>query len=226
LIVDDFGVYDRSWLTLKEAICKEGMDKSMGDEERTPTSRVHLVLQDDSVWEIGVNALRFSMNLVKVTLPHVDIIDQAAFFSCDNLAEVDAPNTTEVHASSFQKCGALQSVTAPKLTTIADRTFFACSALETLKIPRTCRLTTPTSSSNHQSAFTGTQLEVEAKRHEFANDTLAFAKWAAEPASRMLMERDVAQKQEIASLTEELDIRAKNVRLTKQCAALQSTLRR
>ena len=224
LTVSSFSTYDNNWFNLKNAIEMVGRDE--GEDftnmvDKLPTSKVHLVFDDDSVSEVGLNALRFCVNLVKVTLPHVKIIEALAFYSCKHLSEVEAPTTTKLHHSCFEECGVM-TVNMPSLMTIGERSFYKCSNLETLIIPRTCKI----ASDCYSNPLTGTRLQVDANRHHFANDTMAYARWAAEPATRQLKEEEHRLKEENARLEEKLNLRAQNLRLEREIAIMRSTLSR
>jgi hypothetical protein len=216
LTVSSFSMYDNNWFNLKNAIELVGRDEGEDiTNDKLPTSKVHLVFDDDSVSEVGLNALRFCVNLVKVTLPHILIIESLAFYRCEHLTEVEAPSTTKLHNACFRECG-LTTVNMPSLMTIGESSFYECSDLKYLTIPRTCKI----ASDCYSNPFSGTRLQVDANRH-FANNTMAYARWAAEPATRQLKEEEHRLKEENARLEEKLNLRTENLRLEKEIATLR-----
>lgn len=87
---------------------------------------------------IDQNAFYFCNNLKSVTLPStVKEIKSQAFFSCENLKSINLPESIEILGyACFSGCRSLKEITLPKNLKVLDRRVFcACESLKEATIP-------------------------------------------------------------------------------------------
>ena len=93
---------------------------------------------DDAVTTIGVEAFAYCSSLTSVTIPDsVTMIGDYAFDHCSSLTSVTIPDSvTTIGYEAFSHCSGLTSVTIPdSVTTIGGGAFYYCSSLTSVTIP-------------------------------------------------------------------------------------------
>lgn len=89
------------------------------------------------VTRIGEMAFQYS-DLVSVVLPEsITVIDNMAFFGCDNLSSINFPaGLTRIGEKAFQGCTSLKSISlSDSLTEMRDGVFGNCSGLTSVVFP-------------------------------------------------------------------------------------------
>ena len=79
-MTDFEGDYEGKWWNVKQRV--EGINRTDEDWWELATARVHLVVSDQSVRKIGVNAFRGCSNLVKVTAPFFEEVGSVLCGGC------------------------------------------------------------------------------------------------------------------------------------------------
>mmetsp|Transcript_1150 Transcript_1150/g.2117 ORF Transcript_1150/g.2117 Transcript_1150/m.2117 type:complete len:318 (-) Transcript_1150:28-981(-) len=127
LIVRNFTKeYDGDWGRLKATI--EGIDRR-DEEKKVATAKVHLIIQDEWVGEIGELAFIGSRNLWKVTALHASLVRRFAFCGCRSMTEAVLPAAFIIDLDSFSCCDSLINVSLPNATSIGKGSFNSCYAL-------------------------------------------------------------------------------------------------
>jgi len=88
-----------------------GINRTDEDEE-VATARVHIMLSDRSIREIGKDALDYCSNLVKVTAPLVEKVGKDAFEGAYNLRHVTLSPDVVVTPGVFIFCLSLEVLAA------------------------------------------------------------------------------------------------------------------
>lgn len=91
----------------------------------------------DDVKEIGDNAFKFCMSLVKIEIPNsVTKIGREAFFHCTSLIQIKLHNEIDsIGDDAFQFCKSLIEVEIPQgVTEISRGLFFGCELLKKIKL--------------------------------------------------------------------------------------------
>jgi hypothetical protein len=84
-VADLEGEYEGNWARVTDEM--DGINR-MDKDWFVATARVHVVVSDRSVWDIGERAFTESSNLVKVTAPFVEEVGERAFYGAYNLCHV------------------------------------------------------------------------------------------------------------------------------------------
>tara|TARA_B100000900_G_scaffold174725_1_gene148232 strand:- start:5175 stop:6446 length:1272 start_codon:yes stop_codon:yes gene_type:complete len=95
--------------------------------------RFHIVLPK-TVKNIDTEAFKRNTNVVKVSAPGVEKVQDNAFVKCTSLEVFEAPKLKEIGKRAFGKC-ALKSFHGPLVTSIGHKSFYFSQRLKTIKFP-------------------------------------------------------------------------------------------
>ena len=132
------------WRKVKEKV--EMMRRTSEEEEKgadmdgnegfvIATVRVHVVISDRAVREIGQYAFGGCVNLWKITAPFVEGVGEQAFRDCGNLVEVVLPEVDRVDNEAFLGCSSLRKVALGMVDMIGQWAFVACHDLRHITLP-------------------------------------------------------------------------------------------
>jgi len=109
-VTDLEGEYEGDWKRVKEEV--QGINKK--DEDWwLESARVHFVVNDRSVREIGANAFTWYCNLVKVTAPFVEEVGEDAFGGAWKLCHATfSPDDVVLKPEAFVFCLSLEVLAA------------------------------------------------------------------------------------------------------------------
>ena len=96
--------------------------------------RVHIVLPK-TVKNIDTGALEDNINVIKVSAPGVEKVQDSAFDGCESLEVFEAPKLRETGERAFAFCD-LKTFYGPLLTSIGPWSFYSCDLLKRIKFPR------------------------------------------------------------------------------------------
>jgi hypothetical protein len=116
---DDIFVYTggRAPQHVVNAIIDESVDE-IDDEAFRGNPNLQSVVCHEGVLKVGTDAFYTCRSLQRVKMPGVKIIEQLAFFRCENLADVKFDKLETVGRSAFGKCTSLQRIKLSRVKTI------------------------------------------------------------------------------------------------------------
>jgi len=142
LVVSNFeDEYGGDWGRLWKRV--EGLKRTVEVKERkkwqytyeSATTKVHLIVNDERCTVLGVHVFEWSLNVWKLTAPHVSEVLESAFQSCANLTEVNLPCVNRVGEYVFFSCRKLRKITIPNAISIGRGAFRDCYALRHITLP-------------------------------------------------------------------------------------------
>lgn len=84
----------------------------------------------------SVEGFEDSVNLKKVVLASVDVIEDNTFKGCAKLAEIDLSGVTEIGSSAFSGCASITAVSfSEQLSEIGNEAFMGCSSISSVVLP-------------------------------------------------------------------------------------------
>jgi len=104
-VTDFVGHYGGDWRRVKEEV--NGINR-MGEDDNVATARVHVVVSDRAVRNIGVEAFLLCRNLVKVMAPFVEEVGKGTFRAASNIRHVTLSPIIVVHPGGFVLCYSLE----------------------------------------------------------------------------------------------------------------------
>ena len=108
-VTDLEGGYGGDWKRVEGEV--QGINRT-NEDWRVATRRVHVVVRDRSVREVGYEAFRWCANLVKVTAPFVEEVVDYAFSEVYNLCNVAFGPNVVVKPRAFLLCCSLEVLAA------------------------------------------------------------------------------------------------------------------
>lgn len=101
---------------------------------------LHALVGMRKVVRIEADAFRDCVSLKKLELPNLDLLEEQAFYGCEQLQEADLSKASiqKISQKSFYGCSQLEKVLLPDgVTHIGDWAFCGCSRLEGMTLPQT-----------------------------------------------------------------------------------------
>ena len=98
------------------------------------------VVLPKTVKNIDTAALEWNTNVIKVSAPGVEKIQNRAFFNCKALMEFHAPLLEKIEREAFYMCKSLQTVYAPRVKEIGEEAFWRATLLETVEFPQVLKI--------------------------------------------------------------------------------------
>ena len=124
------------WEKVKEAVEKFNRPEEEEEDDdgffKAASARVHVVISDRAVREIGHYAFNGCVNLWKISAPFVEKVGRYAFYLCKGVVEVFLPNVNTVNLRAFHSCVRLCKVALPSAKLICDFAFAYCFDLRNI----------------------------------------------------------------------------------------------